>query len=171
MTAFEPLWWHWTIFGLALAAFDLYIPSFTLLWFGIGAVATGFAAGLYDAGPPLQVSYWMLSSLSVAAFWALWVRPGFVPEAGPSGEAAPPALRRMRRIATANACAAGVVSLFFAGGAVLVLAAAQGAALLAVGCAYAALAVLFGGHTLKFLSLRRRFPGRTPRGPGQTERA
>ena len=34
----EILWWHWLIGGLILIGLELVIPSFTIIWFGLGAV-------------------------------------------------------------------------------------------------------------------------------------
>lgn len=30
------LWWHWLFFGLILISAELFIPSFTIIWFGPG---------------------------------------------------------------------------------------------------------------------------------------
>ena len=38
---FELLYWHWLVFGMLLVAAEIFIPSFTVLWFGLGALVVG----------------------------------------------------------------------------------------------------------------------------------
>jgi membrane protein implicated in regulation of membrane protease activity len=35
----NPDWWHWMVLGLALGLAELAMPSFVLIWFGLGALA------------------------------------------------------------------------------------------------------------------------------------
>ena len=46
----EWLWpftaWHWLAFGLLLIAGEALIAGFVLMWFGVGAIATGIALWL-----------------------------------------------------------------------------------------------------------------------------
>ena len=35
-------WWHWEIAGIALVLLELALPSFFIIWFGLGAMLTGF---------------------------------------------------------------------------------------------------------------------------------
>ena len=37
----QPLWWHWIVFGLCLGMAELVLPSFFIIWFGLGAPADG----------------------------------------------------------------------------------------------------------------------------------
>ena len=34
-------YWHWLVFGMILIIAELFIPSFTIFWFGLGALAVG----------------------------------------------------------------------------------------------------------------------------------
>ncbi|HCL52571.1 MAG TPA: hypothetical protein DIC37_05365, partial [Pseudomonas sp.] len=34
----ELQWWIWLVFGIALTLLELVLPTFFILWFGIGAV-------------------------------------------------------------------------------------------------------------------------------------
>ena len=34
-------YWHWVVFGFLLAALEIFVPSFYMLWLGISAVAVG----------------------------------------------------------------------------------------------------------------------------------
>ncbi|CAK7063782.1 MAG: hypothetical protein DELT_01547 [Desulfovibrio sp.] len=44
--AFSLLWWHWCVAGLALVALEIFVPGVFLLWFGLGALATGVITAL-----------------------------------------------------------------------------------------------------------------------------
>lgn len=35
------LWWHWIVLGVILILLELVVPSFTIFWFGLGALITG----------------------------------------------------------------------------------------------------------------------------------
>jgi len=41
------VWWHWLVLGFCLIGMELLVPSFTIIWFGLGAVVVGLrgAAG------------------------------------------------------------------------------------------------------------------------------
>ena len=34
-------YWYWLVFGMALMAVEIFLPSFTALWFGSGAIVVG----------------------------------------------------------------------------------------------------------------------------------
>ena len=36
------LYWHWLVIGMLLVVAEIFIPSFTVLWFGLGALVVGF---------------------------------------------------------------------------------------------------------------------------------
>ncbi len=35
---FKLLYWYWLVFGMVLIIAELFIPSFTIFWFGLGAI-------------------------------------------------------------------------------------------------------------------------------------
>lgn len=35
------LWWHWVVLGIVLTLLELAVPSFFLVWFGLGALIVG----------------------------------------------------------------------------------------------------------------------------------
>ncbi len=35
---FKILYWYWLVFGMLLIIAEIFIPSFTVLWFGLGAI-------------------------------------------------------------------------------------------------------------------------------------
>jgi membrane protein implicated in regulation of membrane protease activity len=36
------LYWHWLVIGMILVVGEIFIPSFTILWFGLGALVGRF---------------------------------------------------------------------------------------------------------------------------------
>lgn len=71
----DVLWWHWVAFGIVLAILEIVVPSFTILWFGVGAVLTGAAVGLFRIGFGAQILLWGIFSGLMTAVWFLWVQP------------------------------------------------------------------------------------------------
>ncbi|TNF35763.1 MAG: NfeD family protein [Gammaproteobacteria bacterium] len=73
---FTPLWWHWIILGILLAMAEIFVPSFTLLWFGLGAALVG---GLLFITPELsftwQVLLWAVSSTAFTILWFRYFKP------------------------------------------------------------------------------------------------
>ncbi|THF64528.1 NfeD family protein [Pseudothauera nasutitermitis] len=69
-------WWHWAIAGLVLVVLELAIPSFFVLWFGLGALLTALV--LY-AAPQLglagQLGIWAAASVVMALLWFRVFRP------------------------------------------------------------------------------------------------
>lgn len=84
------LYWHWLAFGMLLMMFEIALPSFTVLWFGLGAVLVGcilwFVPGLELNW---QVFIWAVSSAAFTWFWFRWFKPRAVDKtmAGLSREA------------------------------------------------------------------------------------
>ncbi len=72
----ELQYWHWLVFGMALIIAEVFIPSFTIFWFGLGALAVG---GLLWVVPTLgitaQVLLWTFFSALLTAFWFLVMKP------------------------------------------------------------------------------------------------
>jgi inner membrane protein len=63
-------WWHWMVLGLALGIAELAVPSFFLVWFGLGALLVGVVLlvvpGLsFNA----QVLLWTVVSVALTALW------------------------------------------------------------------------------------------------------
>lgn len=83
-------YWHWLVFGMILIIAELFIPSFTIFWFGLGAMAVG---GLIWLVPSMdltaQLLLWTVFSALMTAFWFLVMKPRMVDKtrAGMSREA------------------------------------------------------------------------------------
>ena len=73
---FELLYWHWIVFGIALICLEIFVPSFTFLWFGMGAILIG---GITLVAPELpfswQVFLWALSSGVFTVLWFKFLKP------------------------------------------------------------------------------------------------
>jgi len=72
----ELLYWHWVVFGIGLVLLELIIPSFTALWFGLGAVVVGIVLWL-DASVSLtfQIAMWASISTALTLVWFKLLRP------------------------------------------------------------------------------------------------
>jgi len=66
--AFTLLYWHWLIFGMLLTMLEILLPSFTALWFGIGALLVGL---LLLAFPEMAVG-WQIFIWAIASGVATW---------------------------------------------------------------------------------------------------
>lgn len=71
----ELAWWHWAVGGIALIVAELVVPSFVLIWFGVGALAVALMAALLDAGLTAQLAVWLAVSLALVATWFKVFRP------------------------------------------------------------------------------------------------
>jgi membrane protein implicated in regulation of membrane protease activity len=64
------LWWHWMVLGLLLGLAELAVPSFFIIWFGLGALLVGVILLLVPAlGFIMQVLLWTLASVSMMVLW------------------------------------------------------------------------------------------------------
>lgn len=70
------LWWHWLAGGLLLIGLELFIPSFTIVWFGIGAVLVGIILAIYPDFPlPAQLLTWTVVSVALTFAWFRYFNP------------------------------------------------------------------------------------------------
>jgi membrane protein implicated in regulation of membrane protease activity len=70
------LYWHWLVFGMILIMAEIFVPSFTIFWFGLAAIIVALilllAPGLAVAW---QLFVWALVSCLFALLWFKFVRP------------------------------------------------------------------------------------------------
>ena len=74
--AFHLYDWHWLVLGMLLIIAELFLPSFTIFWFGLGALVV--SAGLFLApGMPLsiQIFIWACASAVFTFLWFRLIRP------------------------------------------------------------------------------------------------
>lgn len=78
------MWWHWVALGLGLIALEMFVSTFFLLWFGLGALITGLAAVLLPLSLTGQMLLWTLASAAMVAVWLKYFK---APDRTHSGQA------------------------------------------------------------------------------------
>ena len=88
---FDIAYWHWLVLGIALVVVEIFIPSFTVFWFGLGAVVVGIALWLFP-GMALggQLVTWIVASCAFTVMWFKYFKPKMIDktDAGIAREAA-----------------------------------------------------------------------------------
>ena len=73
---FQILYWHWLVFGMILVLAEIFIPSFTIFWFGLAALLMGLLSFI---GVQLDVTWslfcWIVFSILFTVGWFKWIRP------------------------------------------------------------------------------------------------
>lgn len=68
--------WHWLVLGVLLILFELILPSFAALWFGIAAT---FVAILFWLFPSMslttQIIFWLILSVTCTVSWFKFIKP------------------------------------------------------------------------------------------------
>lgn len=66
----ELLWWHWAVAGLGFMLAELLLPSFVLVWFGLGALLVMLALLIApETGLVWQILIWTISSILMVVLW------------------------------------------------------------------------------------------------------
>ncbi len=66
----NPEWWTWVVGGIALILTELAIPSFFIVWFGLGAILVGLLMlALPHLSLTAQLAVWTLASLAMVVLW------------------------------------------------------------------------------------------------------
>lgn len=69
-------WWYWIIAGFCLIGLELIIPSFTIIWFGFGALVVGALSGMWPGFPLVgQVALWSFASICFTVLWFRFFKP------------------------------------------------------------------------------------------------
>ncbi len=63
-------WWAWVCFGVGLVIFELLLPAYFFLGFGIGAVLTGITL-LFGVTVSAQNMFLLFACLSFVSWYAL----------------------------------------------------------------------------------------------------
>ena len=74
----NPEWWHWIVGGIVLVLAELVIPSFFIVWFGLGALLTGLLTLAFDLSVTAQLATWTLASLAMVVLWFRVFKQSFV---------------------------------------------------------------------------------------------
>lgn len=84
------VYWHWLVFGMVLMISEIFVPSFTLLWFGLGGIIAGVALLFAPQLETIwQVLIWVVASSFFTFLWFKYFKPLMVDrtKAGLSREA------------------------------------------------------------------------------------
>lgn len=87
---FQLLYWYWLVFGMLLVMVEIALPSFTALWFGLGALLVGVILLIVPSMATVwQVFIWTVSSAFFTLVWFKWLKPKSIDQtkAGLSREA------------------------------------------------------------------------------------
>ncbi len=74
----NPEWWHWIVGGIGLVIAELVIPSFFIIWFGLGALLVGLLMLAIDLSPTAQLGVWSIASLAMVVLWFRVFKQSFV---------------------------------------------------------------------------------------------
>ncbi len=70
----ELAWWHWWVLGMVLVGLEMTVPTFFLMWFGLGAILVGGVMLVAAPGFAAQFVLWALSSLAMMGVWLKWFK-------------------------------------------------------------------------------------------------
>ena len=63
-------WWHWVLGGLGLVLLELALPSFFVIWFGLGALLVGLSLlALPTLALTAQIALWIITSVEMVVLW------------------------------------------------------------------------------------------------------
>ena len=66
----ELLWWHWMVLGMGLGLLELFVPSFFIIWFGLGALLVGVVLLAVPAMAfSAQILLWTAASVVMTVLW------------------------------------------------------------------------------------------------------
>ena len=87
----ELFYWHWFLLGIGLLIVEILLPSFTIFWFGLGALVVGVVLWVFpDFSLTGQILLWSIASVMFAVLWFKYFKPRMVDKtkAGIAREAA-----------------------------------------------------------------------------------
>ena len=73
---FTLLYWHWLVLGMILIITEIFVPSFTIFWFGLGAIIVAVILLLMpDLPVAWQLFIWAIASCIFTFLWFKMIRP------------------------------------------------------------------------------------------------
>jgi membrane protein implicated in regulation of membrane protease activity len=76
---FDMAYWHWLVFGIVLVIAEIFIPSFTIFWFGLGAIVVGILKAIMPTmGFNSEIVIWILSSAFFTVAWFRYFKPRMI---------------------------------------------------------------------------------------------
>jgi membrane protein implicated in regulation of membrane protease activity len=80
-------WWYWIVAGICLIGLEMLVPSFTIIWFGMGALVVGVLKVAWPSFPMAgQILLWSVASILFASVWFKYLKPKNRTHAGMSKE-------------------------------------------------------------------------------------
>lgn len=67
--------WQWLVLGIALCVIEIFIPSFTLLWFGLGAFIVALIATIAPITLSAELFIWAAATAILAIAWFKYFKP------------------------------------------------------------------------------------------------
>ncbi len=68
-------WWYWIVLGFILIGVELLFPSFTMVWFGLGALMVGGWSLIWGGSVlPVQGIVWVAVSVACSLGWRRYLR-------------------------------------------------------------------------------------------------
>ncbi|MDP3538566.1 MAG: NfeD family protein [Azonexus sp.] len=71
-------WWIWIVGGIVLILTELVVPSFFIVWFGLGALLVGLLALAFDLSLTAQLATWTLASVAMVILWFRVFKQSFI---------------------------------------------------------------------------------------------
>ena len=69
-------YWHWLVLGMVLITLEMFIPTFTIIWFGAGALIVGvLMLVMPDMTVPWQIFIWTVASIAMTVLWFKFLKP------------------------------------------------------------------------------------------------
>jgi len=72
---FELLHSYWLVIGMVLVVAEIFIASFTILWFGLGALVVGITGIFFPMTLSSQILVWTVSSIAFTVIWFKIIKP------------------------------------------------------------------------------------------------
>ena len=67
---FQVMAWHWLVLGMVLMVTEIFLPSFTIFWFGLGAFIPAILLWLFpQMSLSTQVFIWAVASCGFTLLW------------------------------------------------------------------------------------------------------
>ena len=73
---FKILYWYWLVLGMLLIMAEIFIPSFTVFWFGLGAIIVALILWLVpNMAASWQLFIWAIASIIFTFLWFKYFKP------------------------------------------------------------------------------------------------
>ena len=72
---FVIVYWHWLVLGMILIIAEIFVPSFTILWFGLGAIVVALILLVFpNMSLAWQLAVWAVSSSVLTFLWFIFIK-------------------------------------------------------------------------------------------------